>query len=207
MLQFESLGHNCGFGLLQRRCEAEPMSLLRFASITPERLIAALDCGFAGVDDPQLLQITVEGAPRPEYVLGNASFGMLAHSFRYPDETAEADVRNEQIRKLGFQRRRFLEVLQSGEKLFVFHDFGAASVALGRAILQALRRHGPNALLLVSAGDRQPSGTVERIEGGFYLGHIAAFAPVWAADRGDLSGWMSVCGNAYRLWREEGFGG
>ncbi len=32
MLQFESLGQNCEFGLVQRRAGADPLGLLRFDS-------------------------------------------------------------------------------------------------------------------------------------------------------------------------------
>lgn len=206
MLACESIGHNCEFGLMQRRCGAESQGLLRFVGITPERLIAGLDCSFEGVDDPALLDIVIEGDERPEYLLLNKRYGMQTHSFRYPDETDEASIRDDQIRRLSLQRRRLLELLASGEKLFVYHDFGASSLARGRAVLQALRRHGPNALLLVTTGGAHPAGSVELIERDFYLGYLDAFAPVWAADRGDLSGWITVCGNAYRLWREQGLG-
>ena len=50
---FESLGHNCEFGLMQRDLDAEPLGLLRFGGIEPAALLAGLDCAFAGIDDPR----------------------------------------------------------------------------------------------------------------------------------------------------------
>ena len=47
---FESLGRGCEFGFLQRRAGAEPMGLLRFASMPLEGLIRGLQTQFAGID-------------------------------------------------------------------------------------------------------------------------------------------------------------
>jgi hypothetical protein len=49
--RFESLGHDCEFGLLQRRVGAEPLDLLRFATMTLDRLVDGLRQGFEGVGE------------------------------------------------------------------------------------------------------------------------------------------------------------
>src|SRR5579885_2880091 len=49
MMRFESLGENCEFGLAQRRCGAEPLGLLRFASAPLEKLLAGLEGRFEGM--------------------------------------------------------------------------------------------------------------------------------------------------------------
>jgi len=48
MYRFESLGDNCEFGLVQRRCGAEPLGLFRFASIGTEQVARALEAGLEG---------------------------------------------------------------------------------------------------------------------------------------------------------------
>lgn len=206
MLAMESIGHNCEFGLFQRRFEAEPLGLLRFTSIRPDRLIDALDADFAGAADPDLLELVEEGQPRLEYMVRNRAWGMHSHTFRYPDEAPPGSVLAELSRKLRFQLRRFLDILKTGEKLFVFHDFHAMTAAQALPILLALKRHGPNALLFVSEEESAAAGAVELIAADLYKGFVSRFAPVWAADDTDVTAWVSVCANAYRLWREQGFG-
>ena len=49
MLDFESLGENCEFGLVQRRCGIEPLGLLRFSSTPLPPLLHALRERFAGM--------------------------------------------------------------------------------------------------------------------------------------------------------------
>jgi tetratricopeptide (TPR) repeat protein len=56
LMCFESLGgthQGCEFGNVQRHYGAEPLGLLRWAEMTPDNLMAALECGFEGVGDPE----------------------------------------------------------------------------------------------------------------------------------------------------------
>ena len=57
MLRFESLGQNCEFGLVQRRCGSEPLGLLRFASTPLPHLLAAFEGGFEGLGGPDAIEI------------------------------------------------------------------------------------------------------------------------------------------------------
>src|SRR5260221_3025006 len=59
MMQFESLGENCEFGLVQRRCGAEPLGLLRFASAPLPVLLAGLRARFEGLGDPGEIDIQI----------------------------------------------------------------------------------------------------------------------------------------------------
>ncbi len=68
---FESLGGRgpgggCEFGLFQRACGAEPLGLLRWASVGPDQLIACLDSRFDGIGSLETTEIFVgeEGADR-----------------------------------------------------------------------------------------------------------------------------------------------
>src|SRR5216683_6255225 len=55
MYRFASLGDNCEFGLVQRRCGAEPLGLFRFATIGPESLVQLLEAGLDDLLDPAAL--------------------------------------------------------------------------------------------------------------------------------------------------------
>ena len=84
---FESLGHNCEFGLMQRDLDAEPLGLLRFGGIDLASLLAGLDCAFAGIEDPAGLSLEsgrMNG--RAEYLVRDAQFGVRIHTGQFLDE-------------------------------------------------------------------------------------------------------------------------
>jgi hypothetical protein len=206
MMQFESLGHNCEFGLLQRRCGAEPLGLLRFVGISVRELLIGLDYGFEGVDDPELTRVYHGGDVELEWMVRNDRYIMEAHTFRDPESVSAETVMAEELAKIRFKRRRFLEVLETGEKLFVFQRQEPMSEAQALPILNLLRSHGRNALLFVSGTAERPCGSVDRLAVDLYRGNIDKLAPIGAADKLNLPAWISICANAYRLWRESGLG-
>jgi hypothetical protein len=207
MLQFESLGHNCEFGLVQRRCGAEPLGLLRFMSVSPANLLHGLDFGFEGADDPAMARVYADPKDGQEWMLRLDRYDMHAHTFRRPEETDAETVRADEVKKLAFKRRRFLEVLESGQKLFVYQRYEHMTEAHALPVLNLLRSHGPNALLFVTADPSLPCGSVDRLAMDLYRGNIDYLAPIGSADKMNLAGWVSICANAYRLWREAGLGG
>jgi hypothetical protein len=205
MLRFESLGHNCEFGIAQRRAGVEPLGLLRFAAISQADLIAGLAAGFAGVDAPEDLIIFDSADTPPEMRIMQRRYALEFHTFRYRGNVAEATVRRDALRNLGFYRRTFLETLAGAEKLCVVHA-GERGVTLPQAYatLLALRAHGPNALLFVVPGPQEAGGSVARLEPGLYRATLPRFAP---GDRVpeeiNVPAWLSIAANAYDLWRED----
>jgi hypothetical protein len=67
VLNFESIGDNCEFGLVQRMAGAEPLGLLRFSSTPLPLLVRALRARFDGLADPANV-----------LVWGNCSPGVIA---------------------------------------------------------------------------------------------------------------------------------
>ena len=86
MMQFESLGADpggCEFGLVQRTFGAEPLGLLRWATIGAANLTDALNVGFEGVGDPANTELAVAAqGTREEYTVRDRRFGMLMHTLR-----------------------------------------------------------------------------------------------------------------------------
>ncbi|HVH82471.1 MAG TPA: hypothetical protein VM782_23955, partial [Stellaceae bacterium] len=78
MMGFESLGENCEFGLVQRRCGAEPLGLFRFASAPLPKLMAGLEARFEGMADPENLMVQLSDAGT-EYMVEDQRFGFLYH--------------------------------------------------------------------------------------------------------------------------------
>jgi len=207
MLHFESLGHNCEFGLVQRACGAEPQGLLRFAQMSIHKLLEALDLGFEGVDDPALLRAYSGGGPDPEWLFRHDRYGLYAHSWLHVNHVTEADFLAKQIMRMRLQRRRLLEVLESGQNLFVYQRRGTMTEAHALPILTLLRSYGPNALLFVTVSEDKPPGSVDLLGPHLFRGNIDKLAPINDAYDFQLQSWISICANAYRLWRETGHSG
>jgi len=141
-----------------------------------------------------------------EWMLRLDRYDMHAHTFRPTTQADAATVHAEELKKLIFKRRRFLEVLETGQKLFVFQRQEHMTEAHALPLLNVLRSHGPNALLFVTADRSLPSGSVDRLAVDLYRGNIDTLAPIGAADKMNLPAWVSICANAFRLWREAGLG-
>jgi hypothetical protein len=203
---FESLGQNCVMGLVQRLHGIEPQGLLRFVSITSPQLWRGLRCGFAGVDELAQLRAKRADGDDPEWMMFHEGYGMEGHTNQFVNRTSEADILEMQARRIGLQHRRFLDVLRGGEKLFVVHMVTAMHVANALPLLHALRSHGPNALLFVTTGGEVAPGSVDLVGPHLFRGHLEKAVPVERAEDYDLPEWLSVCANAYRLWRETGHG-
>ena len=197
---FASLGRNCEFGIAQRRMGAEPMGLLRFASVPPARLIAGLDLGFEGIEDAANLSIHSDStAPGTEYLVRDRRHGLQLHTNILRGTMAEDEVMVVSRRTLGFLQRKLVEELQIGEKIWVFQNVGTQSVAQARPLINVLRSHGPNALLFVTEGGPHPPGTVVQEDDDLFHGHVARLAPHEDVSLLDLDPWISVCANAYAL--------
>jgi hypothetical protein len=206
MLHFESLGHNCELGLAQNACGAKPQGLLRFVGIAVHRLLEGLDFGFEGVDDPALIRAYPASDADPEWLVRHDRYGMHAHSFQKVSAIGEAAFIDKQVKMMRLQRRRLLGVLESGENLFVFQRQEKMTVAHALPLLTVLRSYGPNALLFVNQGGEEPSGSVDQLGAHLFRGNIDKLAPVHDVGVFQLTPWISICANAYRLWRESGHG-
>lgn len=201
MLRFESLGDNCEFGLVQRRCGAEPLGLLRFSNITVPHLLRGLDDGFDGLGDPRNMEFWLHNTDNPEYIVRDMSYGLVFHTFLHPDDVAESELIARQVQRLRFLRRKFLEDLRIGEKIFVIKRNDPLSQTEALAVLAAIRRHAATARLLyvLPATATLPPGTVEPAADGLLCGYIDQFAPPDRAPELSLEPWLAVCVNAARL--------
>ena len=197
---FESLGHNCEFGLMQRDLDAEPLGLLRFGGIEPASLFAGLDCAFHGIGDPHGLSLEsgrMNG--RDEYLVRDAQFGVRIHTGQFLDEVPpEAVDIFRMARHLAFLQRQFAEVLREASRIFVLHHPGLHDRARARPILNRLRGHGDNALLYVTEHPTAPPGTVVVEQSHLFHGYIDRLVPMNEASKINLGAWVSLCANAYR---------
>lgn len=195
-MQFESLGENCEFGLFQRRCDAEPLGLLRFSSTFMRNLIRGIDNGFDGLGAIEDIEPRLEGAPRKEFMIHEKRFGLVYHTFVYDGERSVWLMREQESARLKFLRRKFMEELESTGKIFVY-KFGGVSEEEILPLLMALNRYSEATLLWVVPVERdRPSGSVEVVMPGLLKGYIDRFAPEDNAHDFSFEGWLKVCANA-----------
>jgi hypothetical protein len=138
------------------------------------------------------------------------------HRLRYHTFLSPADVTAklliEQSRVLKFRREKLLEIMATGEKLFAVRDRLDLTVAQVLPLFSALHCHGPGTLLFISTRTGLPAGTVEMLAAGLLRGSMDGVERIadeeerigrdtWLSDQA-MAAWLSICANAYRLWRE-----
>ena len=177
MMRFESLGENCEFGLAQRRCGAEPLGLLRFASAPLPVLLAGLKVRFEGVGDPDQIEIRVSGNSQ-EYLVSDRRYGFLYHPWVLVGEADPEDIRRREEKRLPFLKRKLVDDLSEARKIFVYRGMRRLPQPLVLRLVAAMREYGPTTLLWVELqDDDHPAGTVEPMTAGLLKGYIDRFAP------------------------------
>jgi hypothetical protein len=201
MLQFESLGENCEFGLVQRRCGADPLGLLRFASAPMPALLSALRARFDGIGEWDQIEVRIS-ENRLEYLVFDKRFGFLYHPWVQIGEVSAEGIHRREAKQLPLLRRKLIEDLEEGRKIFVYHGMHSLPEPLVRRLAAALRVYGPATLLWVEVHDREhPAGTVECIGEGLLKGYIDRFAPGENAHDLSLEGWVALCRAAWAKTR------
>lgn len=145
----------------------------------------------------------LEGVDYPkEFVATESVYSLMYHTFVYEDEIEPDVLRKREAVRLGFLRRKLLEDLANGEKIWVWKSNLDVAVDRVERLIAELRRRGPNILLwVVRADPAHRPGTVERIADDFFKGYVERFAPYGAADDISLHSWLEVCQATYNLCR------
>jgi hypothetical protein len=207
MMRFESLGEDCEFGLVQRRCGAEPLGLFRFATAPLPSLLPALEARFAGFGTADKIAVDLSPDGR-EYMISDRLFGIRYHSWVLADEMRPEEVRDRESRRLPRLVAKLVQDLTTGHKLLVIRGaedpLDPESV---RRLVRSLRSFGPNTLLWVEvAGPQHPAGQVDWIEPHLLKGYIDRFAPMEDPYDLSLESWTTICRKAERLWRVDRVG-
>jgi hypothetical protein len=203
MVKFESLGDNCEFGLVQRRCGAEPLGLLRFSTTELATLLRGLDVAFRDLGDPADLEFVLDNAQKPEYVVREKRYGLVYHTFRYKGEVDEEKLAAGEPLRLRFLVRKLVEDLVSANKIFVCKRNEPVMREEILPLYRALNSFGRNSLLwVVPANERMSPGSVETVLPGLFRGFIERFAPPENAHDLALNSWIEICINAFELAHE-----
>jgi tetratricopeptide (TPR) repeat protein len=142
----ESLGDNCEFGQVQRKYGAEPLGLLRFSSVDVDNLVVALKDEFVALGDPDTLRFEI--TPQGEYMVHDV-YNINMHSFVQASEVSEQTFRSRFARRVGLLRRKLLQDIREGSKLFVFKSRTGMELADAVMLHRTLVKMGASKLLCV----------------------------------------------------------
>lgn len=199
MAAFESLGDNCEFGIAQRLSGCEPLGLLRFTATPLESLVDLLLHQAEGIGNPAHIALDLRGKPA-EYILTEQRYGLTYHTFIYADQMAAERVKHRESQKLTLLRRRMLDDLQSGRRIYLIKRNVALRDEDILALSLLLRRFGPNRLLHVTTSDdKNPAGSARLVAKDVAYGYIDEFAPYDDAARLALPRWVEMCRAALAL--------
>lgn len=188
-MRFESFGESCEFGLMQRRFGAEPMGLLRWSSMHFGNLVKGLQERFSAFEDPA--NIYLRTGPN-EYALCDHRYRTIMHTFIHPEQMREEEALRRMHRRVVFLRKKLLEDLEEGEKIFVYVDSQRASQMDLLHLHAAIRAYGPGSLLYVTA-DPTRAGTVETLAPGLFHARLPRRGndgPQWNID---FENWIKIC--------------
>lgn len=197
----ESLGFNCDFGLLQRFYGVEPIGLLRWASIFPDQIVAAMRARFDGVGEAE--NTVIEVWPGGEYCISDRRYNMLTHSFTHESVVDRETFRRQQISRGRYLKRKLLEDIAAAEKLFVYQS-AEMTDAQALALHEAMGAIGPAWLLVVRLADgARRAGTVVPAADRLLFGYIEDFDAFRgpAASAASVAGWSAIVERAHEMWR------
>jgi hypothetical protein len=201
MRDFESLGWNCEFGLVQRHFNVEPISLLAFATIPFDQLCTTLSTRFDTLGRPEATKIAVHDH---EYCVMDATHAFSKHTWIYQGATDPDELLKRESRKLNFLKSKLVRELVTAGKIFVYKLSPGLTEAQVSELYFELLSYGDNMMLWVDVEDEfHRSGDIELLFGRLYKGYVDKFSPAEAASAGiSYSAWFEVCAKAHRLWRK-----
>jgi tetratricopeptide (TPR) repeat protein len=192
MMCFEGLGHGCEFGTVQRTYGAEPLGLLRWASIPPQGVVAALDSNFAGIGTVEQTELFTF---QKEYIVRDRIFDMATHTFVLEDKVTYDKMFYQTCRRLKYLSEKLLSDIKSGEKIFVYFYPFLKNEEIS-ALFSAIRRHGEATLFVVQVATvDHPPCTVEVLKPGLIMGYVpnAGLVPGGGAHEIPIEAWGQIC--------------
>jgi hypothetical protein len=189
----ESLGRNCEFGLVQRKFDLEPVSLLRWAGAEkPDGLIDALTHEFAGLGEEMDGKVTEPDGPvnARYWWLTCRRYGILFHTLEKPS-LLDLPLATEKVRpRLRRLAERLMEEIKDGRKLFVFSSADFADPLDGLPLIDAFRTAGGRgALLIVAQGEEDE---IDQIDFNTFGAKLPRLTPWHGANAIDYEGWLRL---------------
>ncbi len=204
-LAFESLGGGrgrldrglggCEFGFFQRVHGAEPLSLLRWASIEPGDLERALSEQFSKLGENDAIELQAQGHYDWRAVEMNYNI-QIDHTHLDRSKVGIDEAKRLVVKRFQFLKRKLLDDLRLGEKIFVYRVADPATPADEvETMWRAVNRYGNSTLLFVThRSDIDGSLMVKRMHDRLF---VASIDPSKNIDPSEPSmnyrNWLDLC--------------
>ena len=174
MSQFQSLGDNCEFGLVQGQLGAHPLGFYRFANTTIDGLIAAFENRFIALQSPENIIVKYREFPNGEfeYVTTVLQYQFYSHTGYQSDTLSADEVQNKEMKRLNFLARTLIEDAETGKKIFVYKS--NVPIAEQR-IEKSSSRNWPPWSDLASMGHSSNGGLAGRTRRGGFRASLTRF--------------------------------
>lgn len=210
---FESLGDDCEFGFVQRHFGVERLGVFTFAGVRHlVHTMSLLENRFEGLGEPGTLEAnetiqTVYRDPQPpevttEFYMLDRRYELHFHTWKGPQEISREESLKENETKLRFLRRKFLEDLEDGEKIFIFKDVVRQDANEIIALHDVMMRYGTVRLFWVTRPiEGRTAGMVEWVAPNLLRGYSANSHA--EAQRFNPDHWLELCQAAFRAFARE----
>lgn len=189
---FESLGWNCEFGLVQKYFNVEPLSLLAFGSLTLDQLLTAMEHRFEGLGQPDTTSIELKGR---EFLIVDRKYGYVSHTFLHKGQTEPHQLLHRGCLRTRLLKGKLVRELLGAKKIFVHKQGPTWPDDAASRLYHAIRAYARNVLLWVDLADGQHQpGDVDRLADGFYKAYVDRFSPVESVDSNiSYDVWFRIC--------------
>src|ERR1700675_505558 len=180
MGQFQSLGDNCEFGLVQRQLGAEPLGLFRFAHTMIDGLIAAFESRFISLQSPENIEVRYGEFPNGDFesVTSVPKYQFNSHAAYQSGKMSADERRSKEMKRLNFLARNLIEDAESAQKIFATRSNVPLAEQRIKHPCRAIDRYGPSWLLWVTPAPADwPAMRVDEVSKCLLRGSDALFAP------------------------------
>ncbi|WP_395494951.1 acyl carrier protein [Acetobacter sp. KSO5] len=213
---FESLGEDCEFGLVQQRAGILHPHLLRFSAASENsaerlpHLIMLLKYRLHQLEHTDFLEMFLpeeewnnvdpEWRIRHKIYKWSTHTGLLVKNF--PKETINQKISDFSV-VIEFMKSQFLRELELGRKVWIWKSSVPSSLSNIKKLRDILKEYGPNKLLWVQTADNEhPPGTVDQIEADLWCGYIKKPSEHWKGHWSEDADWFELLKNALQIYPE-----
>lgn len=196
LLRFVSMGEDCEFGLMQRHYGLEPLGLLRWASVKPEKLAALLDDGISAIGVPANTRLTISES-QGVYYLAMPQYDLAFNTMFKAHTVDEAVFIVEQNKRTKFLARQIVDQFEDGEKIFVFKQNGHVNKSAAIDLWTAIQKYGDSKLLYVAeAADDKDIGSIDVINPRLMIGALRGLGAGAEGWKIPYDAWLRICEKA-----------
>ena len=201
--RLEGFGDNCEFGFVLRRLGFEDGMLLRWASISPDSLLATLRGEFQHIyefenltpQNPKMVHERHYGTAWHSEMRSTLQAGRLAFE---EDEAVRRVIHAKEAEKLAYLIAKLRRKFSHPNPIFVIKaNAGIAASVLEGIHYQLYRRvSSRNVTLLEVCADPARAGRIEAVGANLLRGYVTRFASYNRADEADDASWHAVMAGA-----------